>query len=232
MKVAVIEDDPEVFEIVSIAFETAWPGSEVVSAPNGTEGLDLVRKESPDLLILDISLPEGEAYGFEICKEVRSFSEIPIIMLTVRAREVDVARGLEMGAADYVSKPFSAMELLARARAVLRRVQMGSLRTESRPFVSKSLSVDFDACEVLVNGDLIKLTPKEYNLLCYMIKNPHQVLTNRTILAEVWGGKYKDSTDLVKAHVQRLRRKLRDDPRSPRMIITERGRGYRFAAPE
>ncbi|MFQ6026366.1 MAG: response regulator transcription factor [Dehalococcoidia bacterium] len=232
MRVIVIEDDPEVMEVVSISFETAWPGSQVLTASSGKEGLEMVKSESPDVAILDVTLPEGENYGYELCKEIHSFSDVPVIMLTARAREVDIVRGLEMGAADYVTKPFSSVELLARTRAVLRRVQVGPLGTESRPFVSKDLSVDFDTREVLVQGDHVKLTPTEYRMLCYLIRNPRQVLTNQAILDEVWGDDYRSSNGLVKAHVQRLRKKLRDNLDDPRLIVTERGRGYRFAGVE
>jgi DNA-binding response OmpR family regulator len=232
MRVVVIEDDPDVTEVVSMAFETAWPGSQVISADSGKNGLDLVHSETPDVVIMDVSLPEGNNHGYELCKEIHSFSDVPIIMLTGRKREVDIVRGLEMGAADYVTKPFSSVELLARTRAVLRRVQVGPLGTESRPFVSKDLSVDFDTREVLVQGSPVKLTPTEYRMLCYLIRNPRQVLTNQAILDEVWGDDYRSSNGLVKAHVQRLRKKLRDNLDDPRLIITERGRGYRFAGVE
>ena len=232
MRVAVIEDDPEIMEVVSIAFETAWPGSQVVCAPNGMEGRALVQSESPDVVILDVGLPEGDTYGFELCKELRSISDVPIIMLTARNREVDVVRGLELGAADYLTKPFSAVELLARTRAVLRRVQVGPLGTESRPYISKDLSVDFDTREVMVQGEQVKLTPTEYRMLSYLIRNPNQILTNTNILSEVWGDDYRSSNGLVKAHVQRLRKKLRDNLDDPKLIITERGRGYRFAGSE
>lgn len=229
MRVVVIEDDPEIMEVVTVAFETAWPGSEVVGVPNGVEGLEVARSQTPDVVILDVALPEGEAYGFDLCKEIRSFSETPIVMLTARSREVDIVRGLELGAADYLTKPFSPVELLARTRAVLRRVQVGPLGTEGRPFISKDLSVDFDTREVTVQGRPVKLTPTEYKMLCYLIRNPRQVLTNQAILDEVWGEEYRNSNGLVKAHIQRLRKKLKDNLQDPKLIITERGRGYRFA---
>ena len=229
MRLAIIEDDPEIMEVVSIAFETAWPGSQIVSAPNAVEGLEMVKNESPDVVILDVALPEGDSSGFDLCKEKRTFSEVPIIMVTARTREVDIVRGLELGAADYLTKPFSSVELLARTRAVLRRVQVGPLGAQSHPFVSKELSVDYDNREVLVHGEPVKLTPTEYKMLCYLVRNPRQVLTNQAILDEVWGQEYRNSNGLVKAHVQRLRKKLKDNLQDPRLIITERGRGYRFA---
>lgn len=229
MRVVVIEDDPEIMDVVSVAFETAWPGSQVLSAPNGIEGMNLVKSQSPDAIILDVALPEGDSYGFELCKEFRSFCDIPIIMVTARSREVDIVRGLELGAADYVTKPFSPVELLARTRAVLRRVQVGPLGTQGHPFIGKDLSVDFDTREVMVKGEPVKLTPTEYKMLCYLIRNPRQVLTNQAILDEVWGDEYRDSNGLVKAHIQRLRKKLKDNLQNPKLIITERGRGYRFA---
>ena len=229
MRLAIIEDDPEITEVVSIAFETAWPGSQIVSAPNAVEGLEMVKNESPDVLILDVALPEGDSSGFDLCKEIRTFSEVPIIMVTARTREVDIVRGLELGAADYLTKPFSSVELLARTRAVLRRVQVGPLGAQTHPFVSKDLSVDYDNREVLVHGEPVKLTPTEYKMLCYLVRNPRQVLTNQAILDEVWGQEYRNSNGLVKAHVQRLRKKLKDNLQDPRLIFTERGRGYRFA---
>ncbi len=229
MRLAIIEDDPEIMEVVSIAFETAWPGSQIVSAPNAVEGLEMVKNETPDVVILDVALPEGDSSGFDLCKEIRTFSEVPIIMVTARTREVDIVRGLELGAADYLTKPFSSVELLARTRAVLRRVQVGPLGAQTHPFVSKELSVDYDNREVLVHGEPVKLTPTEYKMLCYLVRNPRQVLTNQAILDEVWGQEYRNSNGLVKAHVQRLRKKLKDNLQDPRLIITERGRGYRFA---
>jgi len=229
MRVVVIEDDPEITDVVSIAFETAWPGSQVLSAPNGIEGMKLVKSQNPDTIILDISLPEGDSYGFDLCKEFRSFSDIPIIIVTARSREVDIVRGLELGAADYVTKPFSPVELLARTRAVLRRVQVGPLGSQGGPFISKDLAVDFDTRKVMVKGEPVKLTPTEYKMLCYLIRNPRQVLTNQAILDEVWGDDYRNSNGLVKAHIQRLRKKLKDNLEDPKLIITERGRGYRFA---
>ncbi len=231
MKVALIDDDPDIIDLVSVAFEVGWAGSQVATALNGTEGVELVKAESPDIVILDIGLPEGSTYGLEVFTQIRAFSDVPIVILTAFTREVDIVRGLELGASDYISKPFSAMELLARVRAVLRRVQMWPLGTQGTPFVSKHLSVDFDSREVRVQGEPVKLTPTEYRLLCYMIRNPHRLLTNQALLEEVWGIEDGKDRDMVKVHLYHLRNKLRDNTLIPRMLVTERGRGYRFVPP-
>jgi len=227
MKVAIVEDDPEITEVVSIAFETAWPGSEVVDASNAVEGLEMLRKQNPDVLILDLGLPEGGLSGFELIKEFRTFSDAPVIIVTARDRDVDVVRGLEAGASDYLPKPFSAVELLARTRAVMRRTRVENL-VSSRPFISKDLSVDFDSRQVTVQGETVRLTPTEFKLLSYLVGNPRQMLTTKEILEQVWGGEYRSSDGLLRAHIQRLRKKLKDDKQNPRLIYTERGRGYRF----
>ena len=199
------------------------------SAVTGTEGLGLIKQETPDIILLDVSMPEMD--GFEVLKRIRDFSDLPVIMLTVADREADIVKGLQQGAADYIVKPFRPMELLARTRAVLRRVQMWPLGTANRPLVSERLSVDFDSHEVRVHGTLVGLTPTEYKLLSYMVGNPGQLLTHRLLLERVWGEGYGNSPGLLKIQIQHLRKKLQDDPRSPRLILTERGRGYIFRTP-
>ncbi len=227
MKVAIVEDDPEITEVVSIAFESVWPGSEVVDASNAVEGLEMLRKQNPDVLILDLGLPEGELSGLELIKEFRTFSDAPVIIVTARDRDVDVVRGLEAGASDYLPKPFGAVELLARTRAVMRRTRVENL-VSSQPFISKDLSVDFDSRQVTVQGETVQLTPTEFKLLSYLVGNPRQMLTTERILNQVWGEEYRSSDGLLRAHIQRLRKKLKDDKQNPRLIYTERGRGYRF----
>src|SRR3990170_2951603 len=176
MKVVLIDDDQLIRDTVAMCFETGWPGSEVKVAQNGVEGLALVRAETPDIVILDVRMPEMD--GFEVLQEIRRFTDLPIIMLTVADREADIVKGLELGAADYISKPFKAIELLARTRAVLRRVQMWSMSEGRRTFISKDLSMDFDTREVTVAGEPVKLTPAEYKLLTYLIKNQGQFLSH------------------------------------------------------
>ena len=228
MKVCMVEDDPEITEVVTIAFETAWPGSELVGASNAVEGLKMLKKQNPDVVIMDVRLPEGDASGFELCKVFRSFSNAPVIMVSARDRDVDIVRGLESGATDYLTKPFSTIELLARTRAVMRREWVGSSPTPSQPFVGKDLSVDFENRQVLLQGEPVHLTPIEYRLLRYLVRNMDRVLTNEAIVEEVWGSSYRNSKGMVKVHIQHLRKKLNEDLLNPRLIITERGRGYRF----
>ena len=229
MKVLVIDDSPEVTEAVALCFELRWPHSTIVSALTGNKGVDLVEAESPDIVILDIGLPDID--GFEACRQIRSFSETPIIMLTVRDRDVDVARGLELGADDYITKPFSHIELLARVQAVLRRAQMLPSGAGEPPFLAGDMWIDFNSREVKVKGEAIKLTPTEYSLLYHLVKNAGRVLTHRTILAKVWGPEYTDATNYLKVHIQHLRQKLGDDANSPHYVLTEHGVGYRFLKP-
>jgi len=227
MKVLVIDDDPDVAQVISLCFEMRWPQTTVVSASDGNEGLSLVENESPDVVVLDVGLPELN--GFEVCREIRTFSDVPIIMLTVRDADTDVSRALETGADDYISKPFSHIELLSRVQAVLRRTQKLPLAKGEGILTSGNLSIDFDSREVRINGDIVKLTPTEYGLLYHLTRNANRVLTYQALLSKVWGEEYEYETNLLKLHIHNLRRKLADDPQSPRLILNERGVGYKFA---
>jgi len=229
MKVLVIDDDPDLVEVVRLCFELRWPDATVLSAGDGASGLELVEAESPDIIILDIGLPDMD--GYEVCREIRRWSDVPIIMLTVRSEDTDIVKGLELGADEYITKPFSHIELLARVQAVLRRVEMLPLESGEQPFVSGELRVDFAAREVHVRGVLVKLTPIEYNLLYHLIKNAGRVLTHASLLGKVWGREYFDAINYLKVHIQHLRQKLEEDPQDPKMIITERGVGYKFVKP-
>lgn len=226
MKVVVIDDSPDIIEVVSLCFQLRWSGTTVVSASNGNKGLELIEAESPDLVILDIGLPDMD--GFQILREIRHFSQVPVIMLTVRDEDTDVVRGLELGADDYVTKPFSHIELMARVQAVLRRVQ-GLPVTEERPFVSGKLSVDFASNEVMVDGKPVKLTATERSLLYHLIKNEGRLLSHENLLRQIWGETYVDARDLLRVHIQHLRQKLGDSIDSPSIIVTEHGMGYKFA---
>ncbi len=227
MKVVVIDDSPEIAEVVSLCFQLRWSGATVVSASNGAEGLELIEAENPDMVILDVGLPDMD--GFEVLREIRRFSQAPVIMLTVRGEDTDVAKGLELGADDYVTKPFSHIELIARVQAVLRRTQGLPVTSEEQPFVSGKLWVNLVSNEVKVNGKPVKLTSTEYKLLYHLIRNEGRLLSHENLLTKVWGEGYQDTRDLLRVHIQHLRQKLGDSTQSPSIIVTEHGMGYKFA---
>ncbi len=229
MKVLVIEDDPGIVEVVSLCFQLRWSGASLISAASGTKGVELVESESPDVVILDIGLPDKD--GYQVLREIRRFSAVPVIMLTVRSEDTNVARGLELGADDYITKPFSHIELIARVQAVLRRSQGLSVTDGERPFTSGKLSVDFSRNEVFISGKPVKLTSTERKLLYHLIRNEGRVLSHDSLLAKVWGDSYVDARDLLRVHIQHLRQKLNDDAEPPCMIVTEHGMGYRFVRP-
>ena len=215
MKVAVIDDSPEIKEVVSLCFQLRWSGATLVSAGTGAEGLERVETENPDM------------EGFQVLREIRRFSQVPVIMLTVRDEDIDVARGLEMGADDYITKPFSHIELVARMQAVLRRTQ-GLPAAEEKPFISGNLAVDFANNEVKLNGERVKLTSTESKLLYHLVRNEGRLLAHENLLRKVWGETYSDARDLLRVHIQHLRQKLGDSAEFPKIIVTEHGMGYKF----
>jgi len=229
MKVLVIEDDPGIIEVVSLCFQLRWTGTTVVSASSGRKGVELVESESPDVVILDIGLPDID--GYQVLKEIRHFSEVPVLMLTVRGEDTDIAKGLELGADDYITKPFSHIELIARVQAVLRRSQGLPVTDEERPFIAGKLSVDFARNEVMLAGQPIKLTSTERKLLYHLIRNEGRILSHESLLAKVWGDTYVDARDLLRVHIQHLRQKLEDNSETPNIIVTEHGIGYKFIRP-
>ncbi len=229
MKVLIIEDAPDIVESISLCFELRWPEVKVISTAEGNKGLTLAETESPDVIILDLGLPDTD--GFEVLKDIRSFSDVSIIIVTVRGDEMDKVRGLELGADDYITKPFSHMELLARVRAVLRRTHLPELKAEEKLFYSPRLTIDFDTRTVTVNGQPARLTPTEYSLLHYLVLNEGVVLTHRALLGKAWGEEYTDSPEYLKVYIQRLRNKLEEDPSNPQLLISERGLGYKFVSP-
>jgi two-component system, OmpR family, KDP operon response regulator KdpE len=231
MKVLVIDDDPDVVEVVSLTFEMRWPDSTIVSALDGASGIEMVDSENPSLVILDIGLPDMD--GYTVCQEIRRFSDVPIIMLTVREKEADIVKGLQLGADDYVGKPFRAIEFMARVQSVLRRAQSSPYAVgEEKPFQHSTLLVDFTKHEVFLGDRQVRLTPTEYQLLYHLTKNAGKVLTHRMLLGRVWGREYLDETNYLKVHIKHLRQKLEDDPSEPRYILTERTVGYKFAKAE
>jgi len=225
MKVLVVDEETDVARLISISFSMQQPNWEIITAADGQEGLNAVEREQPALVLLDVGLPDMS--GFEVLRQIRLFSDVPVIMLTVHDDELSKVHGLELGADDYVTKPFSHLELMARVRAVLRRTQALPM-TQEDPFVSKDLTVDFARREVMRRGELVPLTTTEYHLLYHLVRNAGQVLTHEILLARVWGREYVDEINYLKVYISRLRAKLEDDPRDPQHILTEHGIGYWF----
>jgi two-component system KDP operon response regulator KdpE len=229
MRILVVDDEPDVVESIRLGFALQWREVEVLGAAEGETALDLVERESPDLVLLDIGLPGRD--GFDVLRELRTFSDVPVVMLTARDDAMDKVKGLELGADDYVTKPFNHLELMARVRAVLRRHDMPAPASRAPSFRSGDLEVDFGRQEVRLRGEQVDLTPTEYKLLYHLVRNAGHVLQHGTLLAKVWGREYVDETDYVRVYIRRLRDKLGDDPEHPRYIQTERRLGYRFLLP-
>jgi two-component system KDP operon response regulator KdpE len=229
MKVLIVDDDRSIVEAVTIGLELQWSDIRVLSAPDGEQGLIAFGRDAPDLTLLDVQMPRMN--GGEMLRQLREFSDAPVIMLTARGEELDKVKGLELGADDYLTKPFSHLELFARIKAVLRRIE-GTAPANALPsFVSGDLAINFDSRDVTVAGQAVKLTPTEYNLLYLLVRNAGRVLTFDTLLNKIWGDEYRNETDYLKTYISRLRRKLGDDPEHPRYVMTERGAGYRFVRP-
>ena len=229
MKILLIEDNPQIIEAISLCFELRWPEVSLTFTKNGTEGVEMVETESPDIVILDLGLPDID--GFAVLRDIRSFSGVPILILTVRGDEMDKVKGLELGADDYVVKPFNHAELLARIKAVLRRTTMPQLKDAEEAVISPELKIDFATPCLYRKGEAIKLTRIESNLLYHLVRNEGKTLSHRYLLERIWGEEYSDATEYLKVYIQRLRSKLEDGPSEPKMLTTERGLGYRFTKP-
>jgi two-component system KDP operon response regulator KdpE len=227
MKVLVIDDEPQIRRALRAGLERS--NYEVLLASSGEEGLDLAALHSPDLVILDLAMPGTN--GFDVCKQLRSWTKTPIIILSVREGEDDKIKALDIGADDYLTKPFGVGELLARMRAVLRRAASDE-ENEETSFTCAQLHIDFVHRIVKVGDKEIHLTPKEYDLLRYMALNANRVLTHRQLLTKVWGAEYADDTHTLRVHIANLRNKIEEHPERPVFIHTETRVGYRFRVGE
>jgi two-component system KDP operon response regulator KdpE len=225
-KILVIEDEQEVVDLLALRFQQE--GYEVLSAANGVEGLRILQQEHPHLVVLDVMMPRMN--GWETCKRIRQYSDVPIIMLTALGQETDKVRGLELGADDFVTKPFSLAELVARVRAALRRSRQ-PLSAEGIVQVDERLTVDRARRQVVVDGRKTELSPTEFRILDCFLDNAGRVLTHQSLLTQVWGWEYLDETDYLKVYVHHLRKKIEENPGKPSYIVTERGLGYRFQVP-
>ncbi len=225
MRLLVIEDDPDIIEAITLSLRMAWPQINIIPARSGQEGIDLARTETPDVVLLDLLLPDTD--GFQVLSEIRSFSPVAVIIITIKADELDRVRGLEMGADDYIVKPFSHMELLARLRTILRRnrtIDTGLPRS----FEQGELMINFETQEVRLHGQEVNLTPIEYKLLAALAANAGQTMSQKALAEKVWGEDYPSDPNVIKVHMHHLRRKIGDNPKNPHIIITVPGKGYRF----
>jgi DNA-binding response OmpR family regulator len=220
----VVDDEPRMIHVIRMNLE--HDGFEVYEAISGLKALEQMRDQMPDLILLDVMMPDLD--GFETLKLIREISTVPVIMLTAKGEEDDRVRGLELGADDYITKPFSPRELVSRVRAVLRRTEMPSTLTHEIIEVDERLRVDFDRREVWVEGELIKLRPTEYRLLYHLVQNAGWVVPHEQLLAKVWGYEYREETHYLRLYINYLRKKLEEDPSNPKYILTERSVGYRF----
>ena len=223
-KILVVDDEKRIVSIIRRNLEV--DGFDVVEAYNGAQAIDKFRTSLPDLVVLDVMMPDMD--GFTVLETIREISSTPVIMLTAKGEEEDRVRGLELGADDYVPKPWSSRELTSRIKAVLRRVNSNDDGETGKIVVDDRLTIDFDRHEVLVEGKQVKLRPTEYRLLYHLVKNAGWVLTHDQILTRVWGYEYQDEPHYVRLYINYLRKKLEKDPANPQYILTERGVGYRF----
>jgi len=223
-RILVVDDEKGLVKIIRLNLQQ--DGFEVVEANNGTEAMDKLRTTLPDLILLDVMMPDMD--GFTVLKMVREIGGTPVIMLTAKGEEKDIIKGLELGADDYITKPFSPRELTSRIRAVLRRGSFTKDEESGRIVVDNRLTIDFDRHEVWIEGELVQLRPTEYRLLYHLVQNAGWVLTHDQILNKVWGYEYENEPHYVRLYINYLRKKLEVDPSDPKYILTERGVGYRF----
>lgn len=225
--VLIVEDDPHIVDILKFNFEKE--GYTILVATDGQAGLDLATDSNPDLILLDVMLPKMD--GFEVCRRVREKSNVPIIMLTAREEEVDKVLGLELGADDYITKPFSIRELTARVKANLRRTSIEMSTAVQDPaniIASGDLIINIERYEVQKRGVVIDITLREFELLRFLAQQPEKIFSRENLLENVWGYEYYGDVRTVDVTVRRLREKIEDDPSLPRYIVTKRGVGYYF----
>lgn len=223
-KILAVDDEQRMVRFIQLNLEQ--DGFQVITAYNGKDALEQVRTQLPDLILLDIMMPDIN--GFEVLRKIREVNNVPVIMLTAKGEEDDRIQGLELGADDYITKPFSPRELVSRIRAVLRRTKTFQDEQVDQIKVDDRLTIDFSRREVWVDGEKVDLRPTEYRLLYHLVQNAGWVNTHEQLLSKVWGFEYQDEPHYVRLYVNYLRKKLEEDPSNPKYILTERGVGYRF----
>jgi two-component system KDP operon response regulator KdpE len=222
--ILVVDDEPRMIQFIRMNLELE--GYRVIQASNGLEALAKVRDELPDLVILDVMMPDLD--GFETLRILRETSDVPVTMLTVKSEEDDIVRGLNLGADDYITKPFSPRVLSSRVQALLRRAELPAAIEKTSLEIDERLTIDFARREVIVEGERIQLRPTEYRLLYHLVNNAGWVMPHETLLQKVWGYEYRDETHYLRLYITYLRQKIEKDSTNPQYILTERGVGYRF----
>ena len=231
MKILIVDDEPDVAALTAMGITFHRPAYVVVECTNALEAVGRIEAEQPDLLLLDLAMPGRD--GFSILEELRAGeAELPIIVVTAKDLEADKVRGLELGADDYITKPFSHKELIARIDSVLRRYRSATTQRRANVLTHRDLQIDYAQRRVSVSDRAVSLTRIEYNLLYHLATNAGRVMPHETLLAKVWGTEYRNESHYLKVYVGRLRNKLEPDPQTPRYILTVRGVGYQFPAPE
>lgn len=223
-KILVVDDEERMVRFIRLNLE--HDGFLVSEAFNGKEAIKQLRDVSPDLILLDVMMPDLD--GFEVLQIIRETSKVPVLMLTAKGEEDDRVRGLELGADDYITKPFSPREMVSRVKAVLRRTESASGSMHGLLEIDDRLKIDFDRREIWLEGKIVKLRPTEYRLLYHLVQNAGWVISHDQLLTKVWGYEYRDEPHYVRLYINYLRKKLEADPADPKYILTERGVGYRF----
>ena len=227
--ILIVDDEPKLVRLVREILTAT--GYSVMSAVRGKVAIEMTALDKPDLIILDIVLAD-DIDGFEVARRVREFSSVPIIMLTAKAREDDMLQGFKAGADDYLTKPFSSKELLARVSAVLKRTRNAEVEPGDGKIICGDLQIDVARRQVKVGENEVRLTRTEYNLLLELAQNINRVLLHDQLLTKVWGSEYRDDVDYLRAYIRYLRQKIESDPANPKMILTSRGVGYLLSCPD
>lgn len=228
-RILIVDDEPKLVRLVrEILLAT---GFDVFAASNGDQGIEMVALEQPDLVIMDVMLPGG-LDGYQTIRRIREFSEVPIIMLTIKAKEIDLLRGFEAGADDFLTKPFSSKVLLARLRAVLKRSQIGSAAVHETEIVCGDLRIDLLKRKVTIHEREVHLTPTEYKVLNELARHSNQVMLHEQILSAVWGPEYINDVDYLRSYIHCLRKKLEPEPAHPKLILSNPGIGYMLVLPD
>jgi DNA-binding response OmpR family regulator len=228
MKILIIEDDSKIIESIRFVFQVGWPEAKIISTRHGEEGLEIIEKESPQLVILDLGLPDIE--GFEVLRQVRLFSNIPVVILTVSGEEENIIKGLELGADEYITKPFKPLELIARVKKALKNHFVPKSGTEMS-FDYGDLHIFISEQKVQIDNRTIKLTSTEALILKYLASNAGMVVPNDALAEHIWGNNYPDSSKAIRVYIRQLRKKIEKDADNPQLIITRPGIGYMLVKP-